>query len=90
MNAPVLVTDKKLVVVSVMLAEQEILDGMLELIPSARVGHIGLYRDPKTLIAVESYLNVPHDIDKRDMLVVNPMLVTGNSAVAVCRTTQIN
>jgi uracil phosphoribosyltransferase len=82
MNAPMLAPDKKLVLVSVMRAGQGILDGMLELIPSARVGHIGLYRDPKTLIAVEYYFKVPHDVDKRDMLVVDPMLATGNSAVA--------
>ncbi|MEH1944585.1 MAG: uracil phosphoribosyltransferase [Nostoc sp.] len=82
MNAPMLAPDKKLVLVSVMRAGQGILDGMLELIPSARVGHIGLYRDPKTLIPVEYYFKVPHDVDQRDMLVVDPMLATGNSAVA--------
>ena len=82
MNAPMLAPDKKLVLVSVMRAGQGILDGMLELMPSARVGHIGLYRDPKTLIAVEYYFKVPHDVDQRDMLVVDPMLATGNSAVA--------
>lgn len=82
MNAPVLAPDKKLVIVSILRAGQGILDGMLELLPSARVGHIGLYRDPKTLIAVEYYFKVPLDVDKRDMLVVDPMLATGNSAVA--------
>ncbi|AFY35559.1 uracil phosphoribosyltransferase [Calothrix sp. PCC 7507] len=82
MNAPLLAPDKKLVLVSVMRAGQGILDGMLELMPSARVGHIGLYRDPKTLIAVEYYFKVPDDVDKRDMIVVDPMLATGNSAVA--------
>ena len=82
MNAPMLAPDKKLVVVSILRAGQGILDGILELIPSARVGHIGLYRDPKTLIAVEYYFKVPHDVDKRDMLIVDPMLATGNSAVA--------
>ncbi len=55
---------------------------MLELIPSARVGHIGLYRDPKTHVAVEYYFRVPEDIPERDALVVDPMLATGNSAVA--------
>ncbi len=65
-----------------MRAGQGILDGMLELMLSARVGHIGLYRDPKTLIAVEYYFKVSHDVDQRDMLVVDPMLATGNSAVA--------
>jgi uracil phosphoribosyltransferase len=73
---------KKLVVVSIMRAGNGILDGMLELIPSARVGHIGLYRDPKTHVAVEYYFKVPEDIAERDALVVDPMLATGNSAVA--------
>lgn len=82
MKAPVLAPDKKLVIVSIQRAGQGILDGMLELIPSARVGHIGLYRDPKTLIPVEYYFKVPQDVDKRDVLVVDPMLATGNSAVA--------
>lgn len=82
MHAPMLSPDKKLVIVSILRAGQGILDGMLELMPSARVGHIGLYRDPKTLIAIEYYFKVPHDVDKRNMLVVDPMLATGNSAVA--------
>ena len=84
MDAPVLAPDKKLVLVSILRAGQGILDGMLELIPSARVGHIGLYRDPKTLIAVEYYFKVPHDVDKRDMLIVDPMLVTGNCCCSGC------
>ena len=82
MNAPVLAPDKKLVLVSVMRAGQGILDGMLELMPSARVGHVGLYRDPKTLIPVEYYFKVPDDVEQRDMIVVDPMVATGNSAVA--------
>jgi uracil phosphoribosyltransferase len=82
MSAPVLAPDKKLVIVSIMRAGQGILDGMLQLIPSARVGHIGLYRDPRTLIAVEYYFKVPQDIEDRDMIVVDPMMATGNSAVA--------
>ena len=82
MNAPILAPDKKLVIVSILRAGQGILDGMLELLPSARVGHIGLYRDPKTLTAIEYYFKVPHDVDKRNMLVVDPMMATGNSAVA--------
>ena len=81
MQAPVL-AGKKLVVVSIMRAGNGILDGMLEIIPSARVGHIGLYRDPKTHIAIEYYFKVPEDIAARDVLVVDPMLATGNSAVA--------
>jgi uracil phosphoribosyltransferase len=82
MNAPVLAPDKKLVLVSIMRAGQGILDGMLELMPSARVGHIGLYRDPKTLVPIEYYFKVPHDVEQRDMIIVDPMLATGNSAVA--------
>ena len=81
MQAPVL-AGKKLVVVSIMRAGNGILDGMLEIIPSARVGHIGLYRDPQTHIAIEYYFKVPEDIAARDVLVVDPMLATGNSAVA--------
>ncbi|MGV0028874.1 uracil phosphoribosyltransferase [Phormidesmis priestleyi] len=82
MQAPVLAADKKLVVVSIMRAGQGILDGILQLIPSARVGHVGLYRDPTTLVPIEYYFKVPHDIEERDMLVVDPMMATGNSAVA--------
>ena len=81
MQAPVL-AGKKLVVVSILRAGNGILDGILELIPSARVGHIGLYRDPKTHVAIEYYFKVPEDIAERDVLVVDPMLATGNSAVA--------
>ena len=84
MQAPQ-VEGKKLVIVSIMRAGDGILSGMLELIPSARVGHIGLYRDPKTHVAVEYYLKVPSDITERDVLVVDPMLATGNSAVAALR-----
>ncbi|MGF1497726.1 MAG: uracil phosphoribosyltransferase [Elainellaceae cyanobacterium] len=82
MQAPVLAPEKKLVIVSIMRAGQGILDGMLELIPSARVGHIGLYRDPRTLVVIEYYFKVPHDVEERDILVVDPMLATGNTAVA--------
>ena len=82
MSAPVLASDKKLVIVSIMRAGQGILDGMLQLMPSARVGHIGLYREPTTLEPVEYYFKVPHDIEERDMLVVDPMIATGNSAAA--------
>jgi uracil phosphoribosyltransferase len=81
MLAPVL-AGKKLVVVSIMRAGDGILDGILELVPSARVGHIGLYRDPSTYVAVEYYFKVPDDIAERDVFVVDPMLATGNSAVA--------
>lgn len=82
MDAPMLAPDKKLVIVSILRAGQGILDGMLELMPSARVGHIGLYRDPKTLTAIEYYFKVPDEVEKRDVLVVDPMLATGNSAIA--------
>ncbi|GAB4349316.1 MAG: uracil phosphoribosyltransferase [Leptolyngbyaceae cyanobacterium] len=82
MQAPVLAAEKKLVIVSIMRAGQGILDGMLQLIPSARVGHIGLYRDPTTLIPVEYYFKLPHDTEDRDMIVVDPMIATGNSAIA--------
>jgi uracil phosphoribosyltransferase len=81
MEAPVLAPEKKMVLVSIMRAGQGILDGMLELMPSARVGHIGLYRDPHTLAVIEYYFKLPHDVAERDMLVVDPMLATGNSAV---------
>ncbi len=81
-EAPVLASDKKLVLVSIMRAGQGILDGMLQLMPSARVGHIGLYREPSTLEPVEYYFKVPHDIEERDMLIVDPMVATGNSAAA--------
>jgi len=82
MNAPALALDRKLVIVSIMRAGQGILDGMLQLMPFVRVGHIGLYREPTTLEPVEYYFKVPHDIDECDMLVVDPMVATGNSAVA--------
>ena len=82
MEAPVLAAEKKLVVVSVMRAGQGILDGILELIPSARVGHIGLYRDPQTLNVIEYYFKVPHDLAERDVLIVDPMIATGNTAIA--------
>lgn len=73
---------KKLVFVSVLRAGTGILDGMLEVVPSARVGHIGLYRDPRTLGVVEYYFKMPGDLRERDVVVVDPLLATGNSAVA--------
>jgi len=73
---------KKIVIISVLRAGNGILDGMLNILPSARVGHIGLYRDPKTLDAVEYYYKVPDTMGDRDAIVVDPMLATGNSAVA--------
>ena len=79
--APVL-DGKKIVLVSILRAGTGILDGMLDILPSARVGHIGLYRDPKTLAPVEYYYKVPENMGDRDVIVVDPMLATGNSAVA--------
>lgn len=81
MQAPVL-DGKKIVIISILRAGGGILDGMLQILPSARVGHIGLYRDPKTLIAVEYYFKVPDSMAERDAIVVDPMLATGNSAIA--------
>ncbi|MGB5959677.1 MAG: uracil phosphoribosyltransferase [Coleofasciculaceae cyanobacterium] len=82
MKAPVLAPEKKMVVVSIMRAGQGLLDGILELMPSARVGHIGLYREPSSYVAIEYYFKLPYDVEHRDILVVDPMLATGNSAVA--------
>lgn len=73
---------KKLVFVSILRAGTGILDGMLSVVPGARVGHIGLYRDPKTLTAVEYYFKMPQKMEDRDVIVVDPMLATGNSAIA--------
>lgn len=73
---------KKLVFVSILRAGNGILDGMLSVVPGARVGHIGLYRDPKTLTAVEYYFKMPPDMHERDAIVVDPMLATGHSAIA--------
>ncbi len=81
MEAPIL-KGKKLVVVSILRAGNGLLEGMLDLMPSARVGHIGLYRDPITLQPVEYYLKVPADISERRVIVVDPMLATGNSICA--------
>jgi uracil phosphoribosyltransferase len=80
-TAPIL-DGKKIVIVSIMRAGGGILDGMLRLLPSARVGHVGLYRDPRTLEPVEYYFKVPKEMRDRDAIVVDPMLATGNSAVA--------
>lgn len=73
---------KKIAVVSILRAGDGIAQGILEILPSARMGHIGLYRDPKTLIAVEYYFKMPLDIPEREVLIVDPMLATGHSAVA--------
>ena len=73
---------KKLVFVSILRAGNGILEGMLNVVPGARVGHVGLYRDPKTLTAVEYYFKMPSDMQERDIVIVDPMLATGNSAIA--------
>jgi uracil phosphoribosyltransferase len=81
MEAPVL-KGKKLCFVSILRAGNGLLDGMLDLVPSARVGHIGLYRDPETLTAVEYYLKLPESMEDRNVIAVDPMLATGNSSAA--------
>ena len=81
MEAPVL-KGKKLVLVSILRAGNGLLDGMLDLVPSARVGHIGLYRDPVSLEAVEYYLKLPDNVAERRVIAVDPMLATANSAAA--------
>ncbi len=81
MKAPQL-AGKKLVLAPILRAGVGFLDGMLELVPSARVAHIGLYRDPETLQAVEYYFKAPSDLEDRMVLVLDPMLATANSAVA--------
>ena len=80
-TAPIL-DGKKIVIISIMRAGAGILDGMLRLLPSARVGHVGLYRDPRTLEPVEYYFKVPNEMGDRDAIVVDPMLATGNAAIA--------
>ncbi len=81
MQAPQ-IAGKKLCLVSILRAGNGILEGMLDLVPAARVGHIGLYRDPATLTPVQYYLKLPDDIPNRLVIVVDPMLATGNSAAA--------
>ena len=81
MESPVL-AGKKLCFVSILRAGNGLLDGMLDLLPSARVGHVGIYREPHSLRPVEYYYKVPQDIAERPVIVVDPLLATGNSAVA--------
>ncbi|MFY8082203.1 MAG: uracil phosphoribosyltransferase, partial [Rubrivivax sp.] len=76
MQAP-MIDGKKTVFVVIMRAGSGFLDGMLEVVPGARVGHVGLYRDPKTLVAVEYYFKMPQDMHERDAIVLDPMLATG-------------
>jgi len=81
MMSPV-IDGKKIVLASILRAGNGFLDGMLQVIPGARVGHVGLYRDPATLQAVEYYFKMPSGMEERDVIVLDPMLATGNSAVA--------
>ena len=81
MRAPML-EGKKVVLVNILRAGTGMVDGMLRILPSARIGHIGLYRDPETLGAVEYYFKMPGEFGDRDVIIVDPMLATGNSAVA--------
>ena len=76
------ISGKKLAVVPILRAGLGMVDGITRLVPSARVGHIGLYRDPATLEPVEYYCKLPNDIEERDIILVDPMLATGGSAVA--------
>ena len=76
---------KKLAVVPILRAGLGMVDGMLQLIPAAKVGHIGLYRDPETLEPVEYYCKLPEDCDRREVFVVDPMLATGGSSSAAIR-----
>lgn len=77
-----MLSGKKLCIVPILRAGNGFVDGLLQLVPAARVGHIGLYRDPKTLEAVEYYLKLPDDLPNRRVIVVDPMLATGHSAAA--------
>jgi len=88
MQAP-MIDGKKLALVSILRAGTGILDGMLRVVPGARVGHIGLYRDPATLQPVEYYCKLPGQLSQRDVIVVDPMLATGNSAIAAIERLQI-
>jgi uracil phosphoribosyltransferase len=81
MEAPIL-KGEELAIVSILRAGNGILNGILQLIPSAHVGHIGLYREPKTHVAVEYYFKMPKSMHLRDTIVVDPMLATGHSSVA--------
>ena len=81
MKSP-MIDGKKLVFASILRAGNGMLDGLLRVVPNARVGHVGLYRDPQTLQAVEYYYKMPADMAERDVIAVDPMLATGHSAVA--------
>ncbi len=81
MQAPV-IDGKKVVIINILRAGTGMTEGMLQILPSARVGHVGIYRDPETLGAVEYYFKLPREMADRDVLVVDPMLATGNTAIA--------
>ena len=81
MQAPFL-SGKKLVFISILRAGNGLLGGMIDLVPSARVGYVGLYRDPKSLVAIEYYFKVPHDLSNRPVIVLDPMLGTANTSIA--------
>lgn len=81
MRAPLL-EGKKIVLINILRAGSGMVEGMLRILPSARIGHIGLYRDPETLGAVEYYFKLPGEMTDRDVILVDPMLATGNSAIA--------
>jgi len=95
MDAPLL-AGKKLCFLPILRAGHGMLEGMLDLVPSARVGHVGLYRDPATLVPVEYYLKLPDDVADRLVIVIDPMLATGHSAISAvhrlkeARVTQIS
>ena len=80
-----MIAGKKIGIIPILRAGLGMISGMLELIPAAKVGHIGVYRDPETLQPVEYYCKLPTDISERDLIVVDPMLATGGSAIAAIR-----
>jgi len=84
MQSPV-IKGKKLIFVSILRAGNGLLDGMLQVVPTARIGHIGLYRDPKTLEPIQYYFKLPEHGEDRDVIIVDPMLATGNSAIAAVK-----
>ena len=84
MRSP-MIKGKKLCLVSILRASNGLIEGMLDLVPSARVGHIGLYRDPETLEAIEYYYKMPHALGERQVIVVDPMLATANTAVSAIK-----
>ncbi len=84
-TATQVLSGKKVAVIPILRAGLGMVDGILQLIPAARVGHVGLYRDPATLEPVEYYCKLPEDIHERELLIVDPMLATGGSAAAACQ-----